>query len=148
MGSHKYRRISHSFTMSSQFLIQCLAHHRCSINKYEIRKKGKRKMGGLTGKGGIRWVSSICLSRSTLQPALNPKRLTYLNCLDGLLSLWLLTGFDQKDTLADQRQALDIYFLGYGSMQPTVPFNQPDPRPFPHSSSDWRKHSPPTSALG
>lgn len=33
--------------------------------------------------------------------------------------------------------------LSCGSLQPPAHLNQPDPRPFPHSSSDWRKHSPP-----
>lgn len=120
--------------MSSQFLIQCLAHNKCSINKCERRK---RKKGRMKWKGRICWVSSVCPSRSTLQPALNPKRLTYMNCLGGLLILWFLVGFGQMDTLADQRSRNGYLFPEIppcGSLQPSVPLTQPGPRPLPHSS--------------
>lgn len=133
--------------MSSLFPAQCLAHNRCLINKHERRKKGKTMRKGRMEWKGRNLVDIFCLPfQSYSPPCSEPRRLTYVNCLEGLLVLWLLVGFGQGGPLADGRERADIYSLGF-PLQITAARctpNQPDPRPFPLCSSDWGKAlSPP-----
>lgn len=109
-----------------------------------MREEEKKKRKNEMERENMQGVFSVCPSRSPLQPALNPERLTYMNCLGGLLILWL--DLAKWTPLVDQRLR-NGYLLPEippcGSLQPSVPLNQTGPRPLPHSSSDWRKQSPP-----
>lgn len=71
-------------------------------------------------------------------------RLLSMNCLSGLFVSWFLVGFGQGDTLADQMWNKYLFpgITPCGSLSPAAPLNQRDPRPFPHTSSDGRKHCP------